>query len=330
MGNPCGSLSWVGWGWMDMNGDYTIEGLPAGSYFLQASSNGNHISEWWASSGSTAVCDDAEPVEVLAEETVSGYNFQLDPGAQISGTVYEADGSTPVTSGYVEAYTGDPCGSLSWVGWGYSDTSGNYTIEGLPAGTYFLQANSYGNHISEWWASPESTTDCAQAQPVEVLSEEAVSGYDFQLDPGAQISGTVYEADGTTPVTDGYVEAYTGDPCGSLSWVSWGYTDMSGNYTLEGLPAGTYFLQANSYGNHISEWWASPESTTDCAQAQPVEVLSEETVSGYDFQLGSKKIMFPIRSRNGQTVISTGRKVDFLPAGYVSPYMFLRYCPPTS
>ena len=220
----CGS-GYVGYGWFNADeGIFTVQSLPAGTYYLYATTSyGNYLDEWWADPLSTLDCNSGETVTVGADDTAAGINFQLDTGGQISGTVYEQDGTTPVNAyGYVQAYTG-PCGS-GYAGEGYfSGDDGSYTIQGLPTGSYYLYAYTYGNHLDEWWADPLSTLDCNSAQPVAVTAGNTVAGRDFQLDTGAQISGTVYESDGTTPLTaSGYVYAYTG-PCGSGSQAGYGY-----------------------------------------------------------------------------------------------------------
>ena len=123
---------------------------------------------------------------VTEGQAVTGKNFQLDPGATISGTVYQSDGATPLTGKniWIYAYTGSPCSSLTWVEYAYVDSAtGTYTIPGLPAGTYYLQTFSSDNYISEWWASPQGVRDCAGAQSIVVTEGQAVTGKNFQLDP---------------------------------------------------------------------------------------------------------------------------------------------------
>jgi len=126
-------------------------------------------------------------------------------GATISGTVYQSDGTTPLTGKevWISVNTGSPCDSPSGVGSTNVDSAtGTYTITGLSAGTYYLRTSSSDNYVSEWWASPQSLWDCAGAQPVVVTEGEAVTGKDFQLELGATISGTVYQSDGKTALTD--------------------------------------------------------------------------------------------------------------------------------
>jgi hypothetical protein len=298
-GSPCGSKSQVGSASVDeTSGVYAIKGLPSGTYYLYTSTSENYLAEWWASPKSVRDCAGAQSVVVTEGQDVSGKNFQLDPGATISGTVHESDGVTPIIgkSIYVYVYAGSPCGSKSQVGSASVDeTSGVYTIKGLPAGTYYLQTStkfffslSSENYLDEWWATPKSVRDCAGAQSVAVTEGHDVSGKNFQLDPGATISGTVYESDGVTPITGKsiYVNVYAGSPCGSKSQVGYAQIDKnSGGYMIDRLPSGTYYLQSSSSDNYIREWWASPKSLRDCAGAQSIVATEGQVITGKNFQL---------------------------------------------
>ena len=147
-------------------------------------------------------CTGAQLIEVTEGQTVTGKDFQLDTGATISGTVYQSDGVTPLIGKncLVSAYIGSPCGS-SYVGSAtVNSANGAYTIEGLSAGSYYLQTSSTDNYFSEWWASPVSVRDCVGAQAITVAEKQTVINKNFQLDPSSSISGTVYQSDGETPV----------------------------------------------------------------------------------------------------------------------------------
>ena len=218
-GDPCGAYSSVGSANTNLtDGAYTINGLPPGTYYLRARDflDGNYLDEWWASPASAIDCSGAQSTTVAAGEAVVDRDFQLDPPATISGTVYESDGTTPVTGQSIQvvAYSGDPCGGYFWeTSTSTNSTDGTYTIAGLDAGTYFLRTdNNNTNYVNAWWASPASVIDCSGAQSITVTSGETVVDTNFQLDPGATISGIVYESDGVTPVTGVSIEvrAYSG------------------------------------------------------------------------------------------------------------------------
>jgi hypothetical protein len=288
-GSPCGSRTGVGYAYINQEtGTYAISGLPTGTYYLLTSSS-DYTSEWWASPRSVRDCAGAQSIVVTEGQTVTDKNFQLEPGATISGTVYQSDGVTPLTGKNISviAWTGSPCGSRQGFGYSVNPATGTYTIPGRPAGTYYLQTQSSDNYINEWWASPLSVWDCAGAQSIVVTEGQTVTDKNFQLEPGATISGTVYQSDGVTPLTGKNISviAWTGSPCGGGQGFLYNVNPVTGTYTIPGQPAGTYYLQTNSSENYISEWWASPLSVRDCAGAQSIVVADGQTVTGKNFQL---------------------------------------------
>ncbi|MFZ2663952.1 MAG: hypothetical protein WAX66_01170 [Patescibacteria group bacterium] len=216
------------------------------------------------------------------------------PGS-IAGTLYNTDGVTPLTGNniWITAYAGSSCISSTRVSDVNVNTGdGTYTIPDLLPGTYYLQTNTSENYMSEWWASPDSVRNCDSAQSIDIADGQNVTGKDFQLDPGATISGTVYQSDGVTPLIGNYIwiSAYTGSSCISPTWVRNVDINMvNGTYTISGLQPGTYYLQAGtsffSSVDYISEWWASPQSIRDCAGAQSIVVSVGQNVTGKNFQL---------------------------------------------
>ena len=159
--------------------------------------------------------------------------------ATVSGTVYQSDGTTPVTGNQivVNAFSGF-CGSGGIVAYGFTNPAdGTYTISGLGPGTYYLATGNMNqsDYINEWWASAGSNFNCNVSQPVLITTlDDQVTGKDFQLDLGGSISGTVYESDGMTPLTAAsiQIEAVSGSPCGTRNSVNWAQTNTSdGTYT---------------------------------------------------------------------------------------------------
>jgi len=94
--------------------------------------------------------------------------------ASISGTMFESDGTTPVTvdwflGTYADVYVKDACGYHYIATGEVDDTSGTYTVTGLAAGQYYLKAFvGESNYIEEWWADPQSTPDDSAAQAITV------------------------------------------------------------------------------------------------------------------------------------------------------------------
>ncbi|MCH7890406.1 MAG: carboxypeptidase regulatory-like domain-containing protein, partial [Gemmatimonadetes bacterium] len=88
------------------------------------------------------------------------------------------------------------------------------------------------------------------------------SGIDFSLGSGSTISGTVYEADGVTPIANAFVEA---EPMWEGAEFIETMTDTNGNYTLVGLSPGEYFVLAEADGFSLEIY---PE-VTDFTLAPP-------------------------------------------------------------
>jgi YD repeat-containing protein len=107
------------------NGTYSLTGLAAGKYDLKAS----------ASSFGTAL---QNSVAVVAGQTATA-NFSLSAPAAISGTVTQADGTTPISGASVQVYVGSAAGSSATT-----DSAGSYSIAGLSAGPYTVQASATG------------------------------------------------------------------------------------------------------------------------------------------------------------------------------------------
>lgn len=212
-GAPCNSTTLVDTVSLNSEGKYTTQHLSPGNYYLAAAHNESHYDDWWANSASSRDCSGAQAVTVTSEESVVGINFQLDAKVTIFGTVFD-DLGAPITGGRVYIYTGNPCSGKTRIAIVTIDSNGNYRSEVLPAGDYFLLATASNQPnflFDEWWADPASSQDCAEAQTVTVGLTEMAVGTDFQLDRASSISGTVYDQKTNTPLSGGYVRAYTGD-----------------------------------------------------------------------------------------------------------------------
>lgn len=214
--------------------------------------------------------------------------------AGISGTVITEGGGNG-TDGYVYVFEGDPCDNRnrSTASGEISMVDLTFSIEGIPAGEYFIRASiSNSGLVSEWWAGEESTQDCSKAQAISLLEDETVSGMNFELGRGASLTGKVYGRDGVLLEGGGIVELYKGAPCGVQEEYHINLALKDGVYRGEDhIPAGEYYLKTNTDGQYVDEWWAEPESTQDCEQAQTITISNGEDITDKDFHLnviGSK------------------------------------------
>jgi hypothetical protein len=272
------------WAQADANGNYTLPGLPAGTYYVKtgASCAGPQffVDEWWDGAEGTRDCNQAGPVGVAAEGDTPGINFALEPGGIVRGSVMSAVG--PIGNVSIDL-NGEPCGGYP-PGGGLTDSAGNYTVT-VPAGTYFVRANPFPsglNYVMKYWNPAGGSINCWEAAPVMVTDGVISDGISFLLEPGGSVSGHVTDASGGD-LSNVHVYAQT-QGCGG-EWLAGVNTDANGNYTLFGLPTGDVFVRACascSGFNYVDEWY---NNVTDCNQATPVAVVAGQDTPGIHFQL---------------------------------------------
>lgn len=148
--------------------------------------------------------------------------------------------------------------ALSFVGFGLTDASGDYTIIGLPDGDYvaITQTDDFVDELFDDIRCPElGSCDLAAGTPIAVTLAAPATNIDFTLLPGATISGSVTEA-GTAmaagkaagdPIPGVFVDFF--DVEGNL--VGLGLTDASGDYTATGLPPGIFFAVTFNFDGFV-------------------------------------------------------------------------------
>jgi len=170
----------------------------------------------------------------------------------------------------------------------YTDANGEYTIGGLPAGTYRVEFRDWtGNYAPEVY---DNAPDLDSGTDIVVPAETTVTGIDASLANASKISGTATGLDGTTPLQDIAANAYRWNDCDSY-WVlmSQAYTDANGEYTIGGLPAGTYRVEFRDWTeNYVSEVY---DNAPDLDSGTDIVVSAETTVTGIDASLASPGIV---------------------------------------
>lgn len=170
--------------------------------------------------------------------------------ASISGTITDSLTGLPIDSARV---TAGCCGGR----YAYTDADGNYTIEGLAAGSYMVKATKTGVYYPKCY--PER---------VRVEEGQAVTDIDIALSPMAggsgSISGVVYDKTTNQPLVDAKVMV------GCHRYV---LTNERGEYVLGGLADGSYQPKATKSGYCCATW---PE---------PIVISGGNAVTGIDFYL---------------------------------------------
>lgn len=164
----------------------------------------------------------ASPMVVtMAAFDVNDVDFVVNPAATISGGVLVAAGGAPLSNQLVAAVAPDGTSFTATTG-----ADGTFTIPNVPAGTYTIQAGQ-GTFVQKLLPGIVVTAG-AQLQHVNLALDIAGAISGTVNGPGGALSGvaiSVFGPDGVA-VGDGVL------------------TSVGGTYTMGGLPAGTYTVQA--------------------------------------------------------------------------------------
>jgi thermitase len=192
----------------DASGEYTIANVPPGTYQVTGSKSGYESSSLTVtvSEGNTAVAD-LSLVQIIVPGTITGTVTAAGGGSPIAGATV-TDGTRTTTT----------------------DASGEYTIAGVPPGTYQVTASKPGYESSSLTVTvSEGNTAVADLALTQIIV------------PGT-ITGTVTAAGGGSPIAGATVAAGTRTTT----------TDASGEYTIAGVPPGAYQVTASKSGYESS------------------------------------------------------------------------------
>ena len=283
----CWNESWESWGLVgesetDVDGHYTIRGLPAGTYRVEfTDAAGDYLS---AAYDDAADLDLGIDVVVPAETVVSGIDLSLAPASKIAGTVTGSGGMRPLQGVEASACRWDESGEI-WVSKGRINTAadGQYMIGGLQAGTYRVQFTDWnGDYVREVY---DGATNLAAGTDIVVPADTIVRGIDAAL-AGASIAGTV-TGPGGNPLLQG-IEAVAyrwSETWGYWEWMGAAQTDATGHYAIEGLPSGIYRVQfTDGSGDYLEEFYNNAVALETGAD---IIVSAKTMVAGIDVSLAN-------------------------------------------
>jgi hypothetical protein len=308
------------------NGEYTIAGLPGGSYKVEFARDSqcespcpiqnNFITQFYNDKPSYG---EAEAVPVTAGSTTSGVDARLVEGGRITGTVTSASGGGPIEEIDVCAR---PVSGGSYVNCGLTNTRGEYTIRALPSGSYdvvfsTIEACPSGcprqNYLTQYYHGKSSRTE---AEPVPVDAGITTSGIDAQMVTGGQIAGRVTNSLGENPIEGIEVCVPGGSEEPSRNCVA---TNANGEYTISALMSGSYQVEFSSEGgyncvpkcaqNYVTQFYNNKPSLTE---AEPVSVTAGSTTSGIDARMveGPERLLGPLSGPPASTIGGGSRPVS--------------------
>ncbi len=163
------------------SGEYEVSSLRPESYFVEfvspPTSKLNYIAQLYDDKFELS---EASHVQVVAEKTPPRTDAELSPGAEIAGMVSDAATGAPIGNGEVCALRASAKGSLEEVSCATTEASGEYTIRGVPTGSYKLGFFAPGFEVGYY----NGKTSEAEAELVSVIAPELTQGVDDALKPG--------------------------------------------------------------------------------------------------------------------------------------------------
>lgn len=250
-------------------GEYEILGPPAGTYKVEFMAT-EYATQWYLDA---TVWTFATPVEVKSTGVTPNINAELEEEGQGEVRGRATNASNGQGAGGVEVCVYGPESSRC------AETNGNgeYTIPSLAHGSYtvdFASAETCEEEQGEKVRCQPKSNYIRQSSSVQVKAHHTET-VNVALRVGGQVSGTVTNASITHPALAKItVCAEQVNSSGERSGGgSCGYTNGSGQYTINGLEGGSYKVTFDGYICTVVKKgspWECPETyTTEYYQGQP-------------------------------------------------------------
>lgn len=242
-----------------------------------------------------------DPVAEAAAATVTGIDFALSTAFSFSGTITEIGSPNPIPDVHVLVF--DDNGDFA--NWATTDAMGDFTVSGLPAGTYYALTNNgsnlpfmgfYPEEVGGWidilfdgTPCPGSACDVTTGDPIVLGGAPGIEGstdpfLDFSLSAGGTLTGQVSTFGSLLPARYVNINVYNS---AGLFYGSYP-TDSSGYYLTVGLPEGTYYLTTSNDGALVNAKYGGDYcfvESCDPLDAVPVVITGNESLTGIDFEL---------------------------------------------
>ncbi len=264
-----GKIPWAVTVHTDSTGQYVLKNLIPGYYVVLAQARG-YVAEFYDNVNFMRL---ATPVQVTDSDTTGNIDFALNHGALFEGNVTSEDEGIPIAGAHIQAkLVVNPLIRFH----GVTDSLGNFTVEGVPSGSYILSADKSGFALEYY----DNTPDPKNAQILTVATGDTLQNLNFTLATKSAIGGTVVSAKDGSPIAGAKVFVFKLSPRPGHHWFRHTKTDKNGNYTLP-VPAGNYIVGVSAKGFGMQYF----DGVTKMADATPVTVAENQHTTNIDFSL---------------------------------------------
>jgi hypothetical protein len=166
-------------------GEYKISGLSPGGYyvgfFALPETSLDYVGELYKGASELSA---ATQVAVTAEKTTPNIEAELSQGAEVSGKVTDAETGAPIGEATVCALRTSGKIALEPVSCFRTGASGEYTLRGMPSGSYVIGFGATG--FETGYYNGKSTS--SEAEPITVVAPGLTTGIDDALTPGVPLT----------------------------------------------------------------------------------------------------------------------------------------------
>jgi PKD repeat protein len=285
--------------------DYTLPVKPSADYLVKFTAGNGYPDQWYDGQA----IEDYANVITIAAETISGIDFHVSSGSQvISGTVTFPTTAESGDTVWIDAHSPSTGSNGSTEVILAQDHIANYQIKGLKEAPDFIVV-AWGRNYQEQYYNRQSTEDSADL----VNTGDTIPDHDinFDMNPGASISGIVYQ-DGN-PATDFYIEAFSESTSsfGGHTYVSYG------SYLIEGLDqASDYIIKVYKTGM-APFYYHTSGNTREAKLATKVSTIENKHVTGININT------FQLESISGTVRDEEGKALSDI---WVNVWSYLKQC----
>lgn len=241
----------------DVDGNYTFAGLSAGSYTVAFGVfSEKYVAEFWKNQPLTTT----KPTFFTVKDgaVVTAKNASLALAGSISGDVINPAGTD---EDYVDVDVYNAKGVRFGLAGGSDSEGSGYLLGGLPAGSYKVvaYADSDSGSFGDTWYGQK--TSFASAKTIVVKPGLETEHKDITLvKSGGAVSGVVTSSADKLPIDAADLVILQRGPDGRYGEYRGAETDGTGAYAFRQLPAGTYKVEAGSWGGYRDQYYSKKSS----------------------------------------------------------------------